>query len=183
MVIIKAVNRWLKEAILECQDDLPSYISVCEHLTKYTNELMSSAKSIVGQQNVEIFNTSVFAKLNGKKRKIRNSKDIMRLRNDAAKNNSMQNTRNINSASPSSRRNISPRRNDSRTRFAQMRPPLAFQPPQQPTVYSSAGRIGRPRGRATHHGRGHRGHGMGSRGPARGRGGHFRPHDGHDPQR
>ena len=70
----------MKDFLFEHWDDLPHHIHMNEHITPYTHKLLSSAQSIVGKGNAEIYKSAVFAKHNGRKRKIKNSRDIENLR-------------------------------------------------------------------------------------------------------
>ena len=65
VIIVKFVNRWMKELLVEHQDDLPHHVRFSEHITHHTRELLSSAQDIVGKENAVIYKTAVFAKLKG----------------------------------------------------------------------------------------------------------------------
>ena len=77
VVIVKFTNRWIKNEIIKHKDDLiGTGLSVSEHLTPHTRELLSCAKNIVGTYNAWVFNTKVFAEHNGMKYHIHNSRDL-----------------------------------------------------------------------------------------------------------
>ena len=76
-VIIKFVNRWLKDKIISCQNDLyGTGITVTEHLTKNTYSLLNSAQMIVGTENAWVYKCTVFAACKNRKIKIRNQRDL-----------------------------------------------------------------------------------------------------------
>ena len=77
VVIVKFANRWIKNHIMSCKDDLEgSGLSVTEHLTPYTLELSAAAEKLVGPANTWIYNTTVFARLNGVRYTIKRVKDL-----------------------------------------------------------------------------------------------------------
>ena len=76
-LIVKFSNRWVKNEVIRCKDDLEGLgLSVTEHLTPHTLELMSSAEKIVGKSNVWVHNTLVFAKYHNIRYLIRTAKDL-----------------------------------------------------------------------------------------------------------
>ena len=80
-MLIKFVNRWVKRAIFSSEADLiGTGMSISEHLTGFTQNLISSARAIVGGENVWVFKNSVFAQSGGKELKVRNSDDLKRLK-------------------------------------------------------------------------------------------------------
>ena len=81
-VIVKFVNRWIRDKIIACQQDLRGTgIVVTEHLTKNTHKLLKSAQLIVGRENTWVFKCDVFALCNNKTMKIKNIRDIDKLKN------------------------------------------------------------------------------------------------------
>ena len=93
LVLIKFVNRWVKRSILSCEADLRGTgISLSEHLTDFTLKLISSAKALVGDENVWVFKNTVFAQSGGKELKIRNSDDLKKLRTESTNLTSQNNT-------------------------------------------------------------------------------------------
>ena len=80
IIIIRFINRWIKDEILSCKNDLPPYLSVTEHLTENSLNLLSAAKALVGNENVRVLKTTIFARHNGNKLPIKHFKDIDALR-------------------------------------------------------------------------------------------------------
>ena len=77
VVIIKFVNRWIKDLILKSKNDLiNSGLSVTEHLTENSINMLASAKKLVGEENTWVHKTIVYARHNGKKHKIKNTSSI-----------------------------------------------------------------------------------------------------------
>ena len=80
VIIIKFTNRWIKNEILKCKEDLNgSSFMVTEHLTAHTQELLSAANNLVGKENVSVTNTIVSAKFDGHKYTLRNYTDLNQL--------------------------------------------------------------------------------------------------------
>ena len=76
-VIIKFSNRWVKHEVLKRQGELKgSGLTVTEHLTPYTLQLLSHARNIVGEKNVWTYNTIVYAQHKGIRHRIQTSKDL-----------------------------------------------------------------------------------------------------------
>ena len=76
-VIIKFSNRWVKNEVMRCKNDLiGTGLKVTEHLTPYTLELVSSAEKIVGPSNVWVYNTLVFARFGNTRYSIRTAHDL-----------------------------------------------------------------------------------------------------------
>ena len=49
VVVVKFVNRWIKDSIINCQYDLQGTgLTVTEHLTQNTFDLISASKAVVG---------------------------------------------------------------------------------------------------------------------------------------
>ena len=79
-VIIKFANRWVKTAIIKCSADLKgSGLSVTEHITPYTSQLLKAASDVVGAKNTSVYNTTVFAEHGGFRYPIKNTKDLKAL--------------------------------------------------------------------------------------------------------
>ena len=76
-VIVKFSNRWVKTEVLKCKRDLEgSGLTVTEHLTPHTLELVKSAGKIVGPNNIWVYNTLVFARYENTRYSIRNAQDL-----------------------------------------------------------------------------------------------------------
>ena len=81
LVLIKFVNRWVKRSLLACEADLiGTGISISEHLTGFSQKLVSSAKALVGDDKVWVYKNTVFAQSGEKEFKIRNTTDLNKLR-------------------------------------------------------------------------------------------------------
>ena len=81
VVIVRLNNRWIKDVILSCQNDLNGTgLLLTEHLTGFTRKLAADAASIVGNENTDIRKAKVYAKCNGTNFYIRTPKDIDALR-------------------------------------------------------------------------------------------------------
>ena len=79
-VIVKFSNRWIKTEVMKCKRDLEgSGLTITEHLTPHTLELVASAGKIVGPNNVWVYNTSVFARHDNTRFRIRNAQDLNEL--------------------------------------------------------------------------------------------------------
>ena len=143
VIIVKFTNRWVKDLLLEHQHDLPHNIQFTEHITTYTHNLLASARSIVGKENAEIFRTAVFAKYNGRRHKIKNSRDIETLQRRVTEN----------SVPPVS---VSNNVSMSNTNAAQYTP--HYRPSPLPPPHSHNGVVNgfRARGRPSRNGRGGR---------------------------
>ena len=87
VVIIKFVNRWIKDDILKCKQDAYNVgLSVTEHLTKKSLNLLSLSQSLVGEDAAWVYKCGVFARYNGKKYSIKKQADIDNLRNFISEN-------------------------------------------------------------------------------------------------
>ena len=76
-VIVKFSNRWVKNEIMRCKGDLQnSCLYVTEHLTPHTLKLIDSAKKLVGNENVWVHNTLVFARYLDTRYAIRSTRDL-----------------------------------------------------------------------------------------------------------
>ena len=98
-VIIKFSNRWVKNEVLKRRHELDgSGLTVTEHLTPHTLQLLSAANKIVGDENTWIHNTIVFAQYAGIRYSIKTFKDLDLL-SEKANNElpSIQNTPSISS--------------------------------------------------------------------------------------
>ena len=77
VVIIKFANRWLKKEIIKRQNELlGTGLYVTEHLTPYTQELLASAKNLVGPTNAWVSNTIVTANYYGSQFHIRCAENL-----------------------------------------------------------------------------------------------------------
>ena len=84
-VIIKFSNRWVKHEILKCKRDLEGTgLTVTEHLTPHTQELIAASEKIVGLNNVWVHNTVVFARHKDTRFTIRTVRDIEFLKRNAS---------------------------------------------------------------------------------------------------
>ena len=143
VVIIKFVNRWIKDLILKCRDDLSSSgLNVTEHLTENSLEMLASAKKIVGEENVRVIKTIVFARHNGTKHRIKTHRDIDSLKKYVEENPVVAST-NLPVNTDHSNYNISNNQN-----------PHGH---EHHTIFSSPYR-GRPRGAPSYNGRGRGGY-------------------------
>ena len=81
VVIIKFVNRWIKDEIIDIQDDLiNTNLSVSEHLTEYTLQILASAQSAFGNKNVWVHKTLVHAIVNGTRHTLRTLTDLEKVK-------------------------------------------------------------------------------------------------------
>ena len=77
MVIIKFTNRWIKDRLFELQGDLQNTgISMEEQLTDFTKDILSSAQTEFGADNVSVHKTLVRAKVNGSKHTFRSPGEL-----------------------------------------------------------------------------------------------------------
>ena len=150
-VIVKFVNRWIRDKIIACHEDLrDTGIFVSEHLNKNTYKLLNSAQAIVGKENTWVFKCDVFALCKNKTMKIKSIRDINKLRDYATagteltpvndvpvidQQSSLTNTTNINT-NPTYHQQIN-QYSCTNTNYSRSHPP--------------------PRGRVSHYGRGGRG--------------------------
>lgn len=80
VVIVKFVNRWIKDEIMKCKDDLfNTGLTLTEHLTANTLSLLSAAGKVVGPNNVWVFKTIVYAQSSGHISPIKCLADINKL--------------------------------------------------------------------------------------------------------
>ena len=86
-VIIKFANRWIKDEVIACQDDLiRTGFRITEHLTRFTLNLKTAASAIVGPDSVKVEKTIVHAKVNGREFRIKRKADVNRLQSYVDKN-------------------------------------------------------------------------------------------------
>ena len=108
VVIIKFVNRWVKDKLLECRHDLyGSGFTITEHLTQNRLHLLSLAKSVVGNAHVTVYKTNIYAMCNGVEFKIAKIKDIDVLK-DAVGRMNLSSTTNNNERSNIVQKSASP---------------------------------------------------------------------------
>lgn len=76
-VIVKFSNRWVKNEILMRRNELEGTgLTITEHLTPHTFQLLSAAQKIVGEDNTWVHNTVVFAQHNGIRYSIKTFNDL-----------------------------------------------------------------------------------------------------------
>ena len=81
VVIIRFVNRWLKNELINCQDDLYNTgLSITEHLTPHTIRLLKSTEKLIGTRNTHVFNTVVHAKFQNTNFVIKTENDLNKLK-------------------------------------------------------------------------------------------------------
>ena len=79
VLLIKFCNRWVRDMIFFCKKDLKGTgISITEHLTPYTRQLLDAAKQCYGVGNVWTRNCIVTALVNGNKTPIRSFSELNR---------------------------------------------------------------------------------------------------------
>ena len=149
VIIVRFVNRWMKDLIIKYKYDLPHYLNVTEHLTDYTRNLLTSVQTIVGHENAWTYKTAVFARVKGRKRRIRNCKDIDSLSNYIKETSTPMLHDNSEDVHPDSANNIVHTQEGHRHHTPTL--PSHSTPPNR----------GRPRGQPSRNGRGGLGRGRG----------------------
>ena len=79
-VIVRFSNRWVKDEIFKCKKDLKGTpITLKEHLTPHTRKLKELAGLLVGNDNVSIYKTIVYAKFDNRSFTIKSLSDLKAL--------------------------------------------------------------------------------------------------------
>ena len=108
LVVIRFKNRWLKRLIIERfegkQLKRPG-VSVSQHLTEYTRELVKLATQVVGPQNISVEDTIIHAQCGGRSFTVKYGSDINTLK--IAKSSSSPSSP-VANVSPASGANLTP---------------------------------------------------------------------------